>query len=121
VPLMAMLRYHAAMDHQGAMQLVYSARTTRDLLYREELERLMSPHRAVTITLTRQPPAGWSGRRGRVDGELLAAVGWPAPDHPRCYVCAPTPFAEATADALVAAGHRSANIRTERFGPTGGD
>jgi ferredoxin-NADP reductase len=121
VPLMAMLRHHAAVDHQGAMQLVYSARTTQDLLYRAELEHLASPHRAVTITLTRQPPAGWSGRRGRVDGDLLAEVGWPPRDEPRCYVCGPTPFVEAAAEALVAAGHKSANIRTERFGPTGGD
>jgi ferredoxin-NADP reductase len=121
VPLMAMLRHHAALDHQGAMQLVYSARTTQDLLYREELGRLVSPHRAVTTTLTRQRSPGWSGRQGRVDGDLLAEVGWPPRDEPSCYVCGPTPFVEATADALVAAGHTSANIRTERFGPTGGE
>ncbi|TMK43130.1 MAG: oxidoreductase, partial [Actinobacteria bacterium] len=47
VPLMAMLRHHAALDHQGAMHLVYSARRQQDLLYREELERLVSGHRAV--------------------------------------------------------------------------
>jgi ferredoxin-NADP reductase len=121
VPLMAMLRHHAAVDHQGAMHLVYSARTSQDLLYRAELEQLVSPHRAVTITLTRQALAGWSGRRGRVDGDLLAEAGWPPRDEPRCFVCGPTPFVEAAADALVSAGHRSAHIRTERFGPTGGD
>src|SRR5207244_11476924 len=71
VPLMAMLRHHAALDHQGAMHLVYSARRQQDLLYREELERLVSGHRAVTITLTREPPCGWAGRRGRVDSGLL--------------------------------------------------
>jgi ferredoxin-NADP reductase len=121
VPLMAMLRHHAAIDHQGAMHLVYSARTTHDLLYQKELEALVSPHRAVTITLTRQPPGGWSGRRGRVDSDLLAEVGWSARHEPRCYLCGPTPFVEAAAEALVAAGHQPANVRTERFGPTGGD
>ena len=121
VPLMAMLRHHATVDHQGAMHLVYSARTSHDLLYREELEGLVSPHRAVTVTLTRQPPAGWSRRRGRVDSDLLAEVGWPPRHEPRCYVCGPTPFVEAAAEALVAAGHRPTNVRTERFGPTGGD
>jgi len=120
VPLMAMLRHHAALDHQGAMHLVYSARRQQDLLYREELERLVSGHRAVTITLTREPSSGWSGRRARVDGDLLSELGWPPMDEPHCYLCGPTPFVEAVANALVALGHTSPNIRAERFGPTGG-
>src|SRR5437879_2257389 len=110
VPLMAMLRHHAALDHQGAMHLVYSARRQQDLLYREELERLVSGHRAVTITLTREPSSGWSGRRARVDGDLLSELGWPPMDEPHCYLCGPTPFVEAVANALVALGHTSPNI-----------
>ena len=120
VPLMAMLRHHAAIDHQGEMHLVYSARTHGDVLYGHELEKLESNRRAVTITLTRQSSPSWSGRQGRVDGELLAEAGWPADVEPRCYVCGPTPFVEAVADTLVAAGHVPLNIKTERFGPTGG-
>jgi ferredoxin-NADP reductase len=119
VPLMAMLRHHAALDHQGAMRLVYSARTQADALYRAELDALGGPHRAVTITLTREPGDGWLGRRGRVDAELLTETGWPPEVEPRCYVCGPTPFVEATASALVDLGHQAVNVRTERFGPTG--
>jgi ferredoxin-NADP reductase len=117
VPLMAMLRHHAAIDHGGAMHLVYSARTQADVLYGAELDDLVSPRRAVTVTLTREP-AG-DGRRGRVDAALLAEVGWPAGAEPRCFVCGPTPFVEAAAQALVDLGHQPANIKTERFGPTG--
>jgi ferredoxin-NADP reductase len=116
---MAMLRHHAALDHQGAMHLVYSARTRRDILYRDELERLISRRRALTITLTREAPSEWSGRRGRVDRDLLSEVGWPPADKPHCYICGPTPFVEAAATSLVAFGHTSDNIRTERWGPTG--
>jgi ferredoxin-NADP reductase len=39
---------------------------------------------------------------------------------PRVYVCGPTSFVETVADQLVALGHEAANIRTERFGATGG-
>jgi ferredoxin-NADP reductase len=39
---------------------------------------------------------------------------------PHCYVCGPTAFVEAVADALVGLGHEPGRIRTERFGPTGG-
>src|SRR5207253_3104371 len=51
VPLMAMLRHHAALDHRGAMHLVYSARARDDLLYSKELDDLVSDRRAVTVTL----------------------------------------------------------------------
>jgi ferredoxin-NADP reductase len=119
VPLMAMLRHHRAVDHQGAMHLVYSARRPEDLLYQDELKELANGHRAVTTTLTRAGPPQWTGRRGRVDAALLAEVGWRPAVQPRCFVCGPTPFVEAVADALVALGHQPAHIRTERFGPTG--
>jgi ferredoxin-NADP reductase len=120
VPLMAMLREHAARDHQGDMHLVYSARTQRDILYEKELPDLVNPRRAVVVTLTREPTSSWSGRRGRVATELLAEAGWPPAAGPRCYVCGPTPFVESVADDLVAMGHDPRNIRAERFGPTGG-
>jgi len=121
VPLMAMLRHHAATDHPGAMHLVYSARTQADLLYRDELDALVSARRAVTLTLTREPPqSGWPGRRGRIGTDLLAEAGGIPELEPRCFVCGPTPFVEAAAHALVALGHEAKNIKTERFGPTGG-
>lgn len=120
VPLMAMFRSHAASDHKAAMHLVYSARNQQDILFRDDLARLVNGRRTVTITVTREPFAGWAGRRGRVDRDLLSAFGWPAANEPHCYVCGPTPFVEAIANDLVALGHKSADIRTERFGPTGG-
>jgi ferredoxin-NADP reductase len=120
VPLMAMFRHHAAVQSSAAMHLVYSARTMGDLLYSEELEKLQDIHRAVTITLTRDESAEWAGRRGRVDADLLDELGWPPAVGPHCYVCGPTPFVEAVADALVGLGHDPVNVKTERFGPTGG-
>jgi ferredoxin-NADP reductase len=120
VPLMSMLRHHAALDHPGAMHLVYSARTKRELLYREELKRLPGKGRAVIVTLTREPATDWPGHRGRVDRNLLSSSGWPPREEPQCFVCGPTQFVEAAADNLVAIGHQSVNIKTERFGPTGG-
>ncbi len=119
VPLMAMLRHHRAVDHQGAMRLVYSARTPDDLLYQEELNELTDRHRGFTVTLTRVSQRQWAGRRGPVDAALLAEVGWPPAVEPRCFVCGPNPFVEAAVDALIALGHQTAQVRTERLGPTG--
>ena len=120
VPVMAMLRHHATIGHEADVHLVYSARTVDDLLYRDELERLaQDANRDVTVTLTRERPERWAGRIGRVDAALLETAGWPPSAEPHCFVSGPTPFVEEVADTLVALGHAPANIRTERFGPTG--
>jgi ferredoxin-NADP reductase len=55
-----------------------------------------------------------------VNSDLLAEAGWSPADEPHCFSCGPTPFVEATANALVDLGHKPPNIKTERFGPTGG-
>jgi ferredoxin-NADP reductase len=120
VPLMAMLRHHAALDHDAPMHLIYSVRARAAILYRDELEQLANRRRSVTITLTREAPADWSGHVGRVDSDLLSRPGWGPQAEPVCYVCGPTPFVEAAADGLVDLGHTPAKIKTERFGPTGG-
>ncbi|MDQ1599990.1 MAG: hypothetical protein QOD68_1464, partial [Actinomycetota bacterium] len=42
-------------------------------------------------------------------------------ESPTSYVCGPTGFVETVADLLVAAGHDPRRVRTERFGPSGGN
>ena len=121
VPLMAMLRHHAAIDSAAPIHLVYSARDLGEVIYRDELIALAEGgRRSVTLTLTREQGATWTGRRGRVGADLLAEIGWPASDAPACFVCGPTPFVEAVANTLTGLGHDPARIKTERFGPTGG-
>ena len=111
VPLRAMLRHHGAIASEIPARLLYSVRRRRDVLYRAELEEY-----ETTITLTREQPRGWNGRTGRVDRDLLAEAGWPPAKRPLVYVCGPTAFVEAVAEALVALGHDASRIRTERFG-----
>ncbi len=120
VPLMSMVRTKVASLSDADLRLVVSARTIPDLLYRDELDRLASGDLIQRhFTLTRQPPPpDWAGSARRVDAEMLAEVG-PAPQAaPRIYICGPTGFVDAAADALIGLGHAPAAIRTERFGPT---
>jgi ferredoxin-NADP reductase len=120
VPLMAMLRHHAAHTSSIDVRLLVSARTWEDLLYRGELTDF--GHRQSTqvhYTLTRAQPRDWRGFDRRVDAGMLRSVG-PSPDaQPAIFVCGPTAFVEQAADALVVLGHRPGEIHTERFGPTG--
>jgi ferredoxin-NADP reductase len=114
VPLMSMLRHRRNAGSEVEARLLISAREADDILYARELERIGAE---VTITYTRRPPSGWDGYARRVDREMLAEV---ALADGRTYVCGPTSFVESVANDLVALGHKAANIRTERFGATGG-
>ena len=71
-------------------------------------------------TLTASRPPGWSGYARRVDADMLSEVGPGPAAQPHVFVCGPTPFVEAVAEALVTLGHEPRRIKTERFGPTGG-
>jgi len=117
-PLMAMIRHRAARASRVPARLLYSSRTLEDVIYRDELEQLNSRTEGVQVvhTLTRVQPPGWTGRAGRVNRELLQEVAFPPEANPIVYVCGPTSFVEAVAEALVALGHPPGRIRTERFG-----
>ena len=71
-------------------------------------------------TLTRSQPAGWKGYGRRIDSEMLAEAVRPLGAMVQAYVCGPTLFVESVANMLVSLGLSEAQIRTERFGPTGG-
>jgi ferredoxin-NADP reductase len=124
VPLMAMLRHRRAAGSQGDARLLLSARAVDDVLYAEELRELPGLGVRAHITLTRAdaPPDwfGWEGHTGRIDREMLAALGPEPGSGARIYVCGPTPFVEEAARLLVELGHAPRSVRTERFGPTGG-
>jgi ferredoxin-NADP reductase len=120
VPLMAMIRARAAAGSDVDARLLLSSRSGDDVIYRDELERLSGGGLTVVHTLTRMQPAGWTGYARRVDAAMLAEVGPGPAERPRVYVCGPTPFVEAVAEALVQLGHEPQAIKTERFGPTGG-
>ena len=124
VPLMAMLRHHARAEPSrrasAPVRLLYSARTRDQIIYRDELEQLARGQDAnVTFTLTREAPAGWKGYSRRIDRDMLGEVGWRPSEMARAFVCGPTPLVESVASLLVQLGHDPAQVRTERFGPTG--
>ena len=121
-PLMAMVRARIAAGSDAPVRLLVSSRSAEEIIYAKELDATAHGRAGIEViqTLTRAQPPGWSWYRRRVDREMLAEIAWPVADRPRSYVCGPTGFVEAVASALVDLGHDPGNIRTERFGPTGG-
>jgi ferredoxin-NADP reductase len=119
VPLRAILRHRQRTGAVVPTRLLYSARSLPDVIYRGELGQYHDGVQ-VSYTLTRSQPPGWTGHAGRVDAALLAEVAWPASQDPVAYVCGPTNFVEAVAAGLTALSYPDQQVRTERFGGTGG-
>ena len=121
VPLMAMLRHRAAVGSTVATRLLYSSRSPEEVIYRDELDRLISSTTMLEVvqTLTRMQPPGWTGYHRRIDTEMLREVGWSPDQYSLAFICGPTPFVETAAASLVALGNEPGRIKTERFGPTG--
>ena len=108
VPLVAMIRAHAASGSTAPMQLLYSVRAPDDRFFAAELEMLDT----VSYAYTRSGPA--DAVIGRLTKERLAAAVLPV--GAAVFVCGPTGFVEAVASWLVDLGHDAALIKTERFG-----
>ena len=121
VPLMAMIRHRAALKSAIPTRLLYSSRSYDDVIYRDELARLLESgtQLQVSYTLTRVQPPGWTGYHRRIDADLLREVAWSPDERPLVFICGNTGFVETAAANLVALGYEPERIKTERFGPTG--
>ena len=119
VPLMAMIRSRAAAHSTAPFRLLYSVRNPESVLYAAEL-RERAADIPLTLAYTREVPDGWPTPPGRIDAGAIVKAAWPPGTSTIAYVCGPTPFVESAANLLRSAGHDTAQIKTERFGPTGG-
>ena len=122
VPLMAMIRHRARVAAGAPCTLLYSSRTQDDVIYSSELSALAGRDDGLRVvqTLTRSQPPGRTGYARRIDmamiGDVLETTGRMA----QAFVCGPTPLVEAAAEALVGLGLAPSQVKTERFGPSGG-
>ena len=122
VPLMSMLRHRAAAGGKNPAALLYSSRNFADIIYYTELEKLRASNNGLQIihTLTRSQPVDWKGYARRIDADMLKEIAQPLGSSVQVYVCGPTLLVETVANALVKLEIDPNQIRTERFGPTGG-
>ncbi len=121
VPLMSMIRHRAALGRTHPARLLYSSRALEDVIYYDELEKLRGDGQGLDVfhTLTRNQPEGWKGYSRRIDDAMLKEIIKPLRQVPQVFICGPTLLVESAANVLVRLGLPPAQIRTERFGPTG--
>jgi len=122
VPLMAMVRERVRSGSAVPFSLLYSVRSPEVVLYADELADRGRDGDGLNISLLYSDSAPQDAARpvGRIRPDDLATTGLPPGPGARAYVCGPTAFVEAVAGLLAEHGYDPSNVRTERFGPTGG-
>ncbi|WP_246736284.1 2Fe-2S iron-sulfur cluster-binding protein [Enterovirga aerilata] len=117
-PLMSVLRYLTDRSWPGEIHFLYSARSTDEFPFRDELAYLQRrhPNLHVLATMTRSEGTAWMGPEGQLTKELIAAT---VPDiaSRRIHVCGPPAMMSAMKDALRALGVPDRQVHTEAFGP----
>jgi len=117
-PMMSALRYLTDIVWPGDIYFVYSAHSSTDYIFRDEIEWLEKRHDNlhVAATMRRAPGTIWSGPEGRITESFLQSA---VPDlaSRRIHVCGPPAMMASMNDLLIAMGVPKANIHSEAFGP----
>lgn len=116
-PLRAML--HQLLDSKPGVRVgvLQSARSPEELCYTSELRALAASGRIGLLeTVTREAPASWRGRRGRVTADDLERLaGGP---ETWCFVCGPDSLVEGVPRLLTLVGVPDDRIKTEQWSDT---
>jgi ferredoxin-NADP reductase len=115
-PLMAKIRYLTDIGWTGQIYLVFSVKTERDIIFRDELDYLRSrfANLHVTVTLTRAEGSRGGWERGRITPELLHRVVPQISTH-RVHICGPAEMTELTRQMLLDLGVPAESIKSESF------
>jgi ferredoxin-NADP reductase len=115
-PLMTVIRYLTDHGWPNDIFLLYSCRTSRDFIFREELEYLQRRYANlhVVASMTRAAGTEWMGPTGRLTKELIAQ-NVPNIASRRVHLCGPPPMMEALQGILAELGVPKERVRTESF------
>jgi ferredoxin-NADP reductase len=115
-PLMSIVRYLTDHGWPGGIFLLYSCRTSRDFLFREELQYLQRRYANlhVVATMTRAAGTEWMGPTGRLTKELLAQS-VPNLASQRIHLCGPPSMMDAFQGLLAELGVPKEQVKTESF------
>ncbi len=98
------------------LHLLYVNSYVDDVIFAEEFRGLATRHENFSLTeLLSRPPAGYTGRSGRLTRELLQEVLGEL-DGKIFYLCGPTPFNDSCVELLTALGVPRRRIRVEANG-----
>ncbi len=117
-PLMAIARTLTDRAWPGQIYFIFAVRTSRDVIFRDELlylaKRFPNFHLCLTLSAAGTGGEAWIGERGRIDAALLARHVPGLPTMP-VFLCGPEPMMAATRALLIGLGVPDTAIHTEAF------
>lgn len=121
-PMMCVIRYLTDISWPGEIFLVYAARNTEEIIYREELEYLQRRYQGLHVIAAvaeRSPGTSWMGLEGQITKDILARS---IPDiaKRRVHLCGPPGMMAAIRPILAELAVPEDQIKTEAFGPAMG-
>ncbi len=112
-PLRGILHYILDKELAVKSSLFFYHKTEKDIIYKEELERLKEKGIDVNISLTRVSN-GWHGLKGRINKDHLRSV-LEANNNHLFYICGPLNFIIGARNILEKNGIKSEKIRYEIY------
>ena len=120
-PIFSILKTVLMTEPHSQISLIYANRSPELVIYARELEGWQSrfPERLKIQHVFSQPPAGWSGLKGRCEGDLLKKIlslALPTErEHCEAYLCGPDGFMANIKVALQNSGLQDSQIHMESF------
>lgn len=114
-PLMSSIRYLTDQSWGGRIDLVYACKNLEAVIFRDELAQLSRrhPNLHVTLVLSAEAAATWTGPRGFISADLLEQV--PGIRSRRIHLCGPPAMMEAVRGVLAQMGIDPAAVHSELF------
>jgi len=115
-PLMSVIRGLTDRGWPGEIFLLFSVRTVRDFVFRQELEYLQSrfPQLHVSAVISRDPDTPWNGLRGQITREVITEFVPNLTSGP-VMLCGPAPMMAAMREILVQMGVPDDKVWQEAF------
>ncbi|MGE0762336.1 MAG: 2Fe-2S iron-sulfur cluster-binding protein [Bdellovibrionales bacterium] len=123
-PIYSILKTVLMTEPESQVSLIFANRSPDLVIYARELEAWQNrfPQRLKIQHVFSQPPAGWSGLKGRCEGELLDTLLKNAlpTDRKNCeaYLCGPDGFMSNLKAGLLGQGLSEAQVHIESFTTT---
>jgi ferredoxin-NADP reductase/uncharacterized protein YcbX len=115
-PLMSKIRFLVSRKWKGRIDLIYSVKTRRDIIFQQELAEMQRefPALRVYVTVTSND-AGWTGPHGRLSAELIRKFVPDIADR-HVHLCGPIAMAASMRQILRQLGVPESRIGIEAFG-----
>ena len=114
-PLMSMLRTFATRGERRPCLLFFGVARIEDATFREEIDTLTTQLPLTVVYVVSDPPAGWTGERGRITVDTLHRHLPPDHDMLQYFICGPGAMQDAMEDALGVLRVSGDRVHTERF------